>query len=154
MGLADESCPSHVYLVLQTSPARIKVFKAPARKHRGNQQHSETISVLRLHDIGNGLYQATPPVQKPSAIQLDTSLFAVSCVMTRISCVRCYLYQFWTALGLRRCVRHRLSRCAEPIRARGPNRDPTRRLLIARTMVTRGRPCEKYLTIHAFAGGL
>ena len=53
-----------------------------------------------------------------------------------------------------RCVRHRLSRCAEPTRARGPNRDPTRRLLIARTMVTRGRPCEKYLTIHAFAGGL
>ena len=89
----------HYYLqhvtiwVLQTSPARIKVFKAPARKHRGNQQHSETISVLRLHDIGNGLYQATPPVQKPSAIQLDTSLFTVSCVMTRISCVRCYLYQ-------------------------------------------------------------
>ena len=46
-----------------------------------------------MHDIGDGLYQATPPVQRLPAIQLDTSLFAVSCVMTRISCLRCYLYQ-------------------------------------------------------------
>ena len=81
-GLADESCPPHVSGLADES-CQSQLFNASAHKHIGNQQHSETISLLALHDRVTAVVKQHHQNRDHQAIQLETSLFTVSCVMTR-----------------------------------------------------------------------